>query len=78
MGFWPYFLQAHESDGGVLLPSPLSRDPSTLIGICTTLFCMAFLLNIDTKSQLNASFQTSISLKFFYKTGTNKLKRHII
>lgn len=44
MGFWPYFLHAHESEGGVLF-SPFSLDPSvSLIGICTTLFCMARLL----------------------------------
>lgn len=40
MGFWPYFRHAHESEGGVLL-----IDPSvSLIGICTTLFCMPRLL----------------------------------
>lgn len=43
MGFWPYFLQAHESDGGY--DSPLLLDPSTSpIGIDTTLFCMLLLL----------------------------------
>lgn len=46
MGFCPYFLHAHESEGGVLL-SPFSLDPSfSLIGICTTLFCMARLLRL--------------------------------
>lgn len=46
MGFWPYFLHAHESEGGV--QSPLNRDPSTsLIGNVTTFFCIArLLLNI--------------------------------
>ena len=44
MGFWPYFLQAQESDGGGAF-SPFSRDPSTsLMGTDTTLFCMPLLL----------------------------------
>ena len=43
MGFCPYFLQAHESDGGYA--SPLLRDPSTPpIGTDTTLFCTPLLL----------------------------------
>lgn len=40
MGFWPYFRQAQESEGGAL--SPFSLDPSTsLIGTDITLFCIA-------------------------------------
>lgn len=43
MGFCPYFLQAHESDGGYA--SPLLRDPLTPpIGTDTTLFCTPLLL----------------------------------
>jgi len=43
MGFWPYFLQAHESDGGYA--SPLLLDPSTSpIGTDTTLFFKSLLL----------------------------------
>lgn len=49
MGFWPYFLQAQESDGGALV-SPLKRDPSTsLIGTDTTLFCALRLLKSNPK-----------------------------
>lgn len=44
MGFWPYFLQAQESDGGEAF-SPFSLGPSkSLIGTETILLCMAFLL----------------------------------
>lgn len=40
MGFWPYFLQAHESDGGAPSPTPLGRGPSVpAMGTVTTLFC---------------------------------------
>lgn len=49
MGFWPYFLQAHESDGGYV--SPLLLDPSTSpIGIVTTLFFISFLFLGDGSS----------------------------
>jgi hypothetical protein len=54
MGFWPYFLQAHESDGGY--PSPLLLDPSTSpIGTDTTLFCTSLLLYIN-KTPLTVTF----------------------
>lgn len=51
MGFWPYFLQAHESDGGNV--SPLLLDPSTSpIGTDTTLFCTPLLLFLGDGSKV--------------------------
>ena len=74
MGFWPYFLQAHESDGGYA--SPLLLDPSTSpIGTDTTLFWTPFLLQtpphngqfpkIETETKKTQNFKKKINNKPF-------------
>lgn len=74
MGFWPYFLHAHESDGGGV--SPLSRDPSTsLIGTETTFFCTARLLRIKSH---NVGLLVTPRAHEYVETGHLGTRRHSI
>lgn len=71
MGFWPYFLHAHESDGGGV--SPLSRDPSTsLIGTETTFFCTARLLRIKSHNAGLLVTPSCTRILRFYRTLRNQ------
>ena len=65
MGFWPYFLHAHESDGGYA--SPLLLDPSASgIGIDTTLFCIPLLLfSPHNHHNLSLIFKINLQNKIF-------------
>lgn len=60
MGFWPYFLQAQESNGGG--PSPFVRDPSvSAMGIDTTRFCTERLLQKGQKRKKTGDRKSTTS-----------------
>lgn len=68
IGFWPYFRHAHESEGGALAWSPLSRSRwMSLIGTDITRFLIAVRLCINRESYAKFKFFVILNSIFAWK-----------